>query len=224
MELSNIKPVAILCSYLCLAAVLTAQILRLLYQAKIRPQTQRQDPHHRPPKSAHLVIFATLAVVSLVITWYYMLAFFRLSYQTWARNNSLSLPTRLWRSDVLLARNEDVGGLHLGAWLRDTKLFKDAWETVIDGRVRFWWSQQIFLITTIWSVFLGVEGAGRVHPTRSKLTGQCSRQPTQDTALMDIYASRTDRCNLVCNELVISRRVILGSRIWGYEESTVRER
>ena len=159
MEASNIKPVTILCSYLCLAAVLTAQILRLLYQAKIRPQTQQPDPHYRPPKSAHLAIFATLAVVSLGITWYYMLAFFTLSYQTWAHNNSVPLPARLCGSDVLLARNEDVGGLHLGSWLRDTKLFKDAWETVIAGKARFWWSQQIFLITTIWSVFLGIEGA-----------------------------------------------------------------
>ena len=177
MEASNIKPVTILGSYLCLAAVLTAQILRLLYQAKVRPQTQQQDPRYRTPKSAHLVLFATLAVVSLVITWYYMLAFFKLSYQTWARNNNVPLPVRLWRSDVLLARNEDVGGLHLGPWLRETKLFKDAWETVIDGKARFWWSQQIFLITTIWSVFLGVEGAQRVLHIRSRLTGQYSRQP-----------------------------------------------
>ena len=168
MEASNVKPVAILCSYLCLAAVLTAQILRVLYQAKIRPQTQRQDPHYRPPKSAHLIIFTTLAVVSLAITWYYMLAFFTLSYQTWTRNNNVPLPTKLWGSDIHLARNEDVGGLQLGAWLRDTKLFKEAWETVIDGSVRFWWSQQIFLITTIWSVFLGVEGAQRILHTRSQ--------------------------------------------------------
>ena len=171
MEASNIKPVTILCSYLCLAAVLTAQILRLLYQAKFRPQTQRQELHYQPPRSAHLVIFATLAVVSLVITWYYMLAFFTLSYQTWTRDNNIPLPARPWGSDVLLAGNEDVGGLHLGPWLKDTKLFKDAWETVIDGKARFWWSQQIFLITTIWSVFLGVEGARRVPHPISRLTG-----------------------------------------------------
>ena len=209
MEASNIKPVAILCSYLGLAAVLTAQILRLLYQAKFRPQTPQQNPHYRPRKSTYLVIFATLAVVSLGITWYYMLAFFTLSYQTWARNNGVQLPARLWRSDVLLATNEDVGGLHLGPWLRDTKLFKDAWETVIDGKARFWWSQQIFLITTIWSLFLGVEGAQRVLRTRSKLTGQYSRQPTQDSPVMDIHAPRTDRCNFICHEFVISRHLTL---------------
>ena len=165
MEASNIKPITILCSYLGLAATLTAQILRLLYQAKTRPQSQRQDPQHRTPKRAHLVIFATLAVVSLAITWYYMLAFFTLSYQSWAHNNNVPLPARL---DVLLASNNDVGGLHLGAWLRDTKLFKEAWEIVIDGPARSWWSHQIFLITTIWSVFLGVEGAHRVLPAISK--------------------------------------------------------
>ena len=178
MEASNIKPVTILGSYLCLAAVLTTQILRLLYRAKSRPQTQQQDLHYWNPKSAHLVLFATLALVSLVITWYYMLAFFTLSYQTWARNNNIPLPSRLWGSNVLLARNEDVGGLHLGLWLRDTKLFKNAWETVIGGKARFWWSQQIFLITTIWSVSLGVEGAQRVLHIRSRLMGQYSRQPT----------------------------------------------
>ena len=209
MGASNIKPVTILGSYLCLAAVLTAQILRLLYQAKFRPQTQRQDPHYRNPKSAHLVLFATLALVSLVITWYYMLAFFTLSYQTWARNNSVPSPARFWRRDIFSVINEDVCRLHLGAWLRDTKLFKDAWKTVIDGKARFWWSQQIFLITTVWSVFLGVEGAQQVPYTRSRLTEQCSRQQTQDTTLMDIHASRTDRCNLVCHESVVSRDVTL---------------
>ena len=94
-----------------------------------------------------------------------MLAFFTLSYETWARNNNVPLPAGL---DVLLARNEDGGVLHLGAWLRDTKLFKAACETVIDGPARFWWSQQIFLITIIWSVFLGVEGPHRILQTRSK--------------------------------------------------------
>ena len=74
MEASNIKPVTIQSSSLCLAAVLTAQILWVLYQATTRPQTQRQDTHYEPPNSAHLILFATLAVVSLAITWYYMLA------------------------------------------------------------------------------------------------------------------------------------------------------
>lgn len=46
----------------------------------------------------------------------------------------------------------------LELWLQNTKLFREAWETVIETPSRFWWSGQIFLWTTGWTLFLGVMG------------------------------------------------------------------
>ena len=158
MEASNVRPIAILASYLSLAFLLTVQITRTLRPISKRSRSQKATSAIQQPQAKHLVIFATLAVVSLSTTWYYMLAFFTLSYRTWANEASLALPNGFWGSGGILSGGEDIVGLHLGAWLKDTTLFRDAWETVIDGNIRFWWSQQIFLITMAWSVYLGIEG------------------------------------------------------------------
>jgi hypothetical protein len=48
--------------------------------------------------------------------------------------------------------------LALGRWLKDTKLFREAWEIAVEKSARYWWTQQIFFGTAAWSVFLGIEG------------------------------------------------------------------
>ena len=48
--------------------------------------------------------------------------------------------------------------LALGRWLKDTSLFRDAWEIVIERSGRYLWSQQIFLGAAAWSVYVGIEG------------------------------------------------------------------
>ena len=159
MEATSIRPIAILTSYLSLAALLTGLNLRTIYQANKRARAQPAPSTLRPPRNTHLFIFGTLALISLGTTWYYMLSFFAFSYRDWAHENDLPLPIGLWGTRGLLAGGRDAVGLHLGPWLRDTKLFREAWEAVLDGSIRFWWSQQIFIVTTAWSVFLGIEGA-----------------------------------------------------------------
>lgn len=89
-------------------------------------------------------MFTALAALSLGFTWCYMFSFFAYSYHDWACERGI-VP------DVV-----DVRKLEM--WLRDTKLFKEAWETVSETPQRFWWSGQIFLWTVGWSLFLGVMG------------------------------------------------------------------
>jgi hypothetical protein len=48
--------------------------------------------------------------------------------------------------------------LALGRWLKDTSLFRDAWEIVPERSERYWWSQQIFLGAVAWSVYVGIKG------------------------------------------------------------------
>lgn len=170
MEVSNIRPIAILAAYLSLSALLTCSILRTLYRISKNSRARQSNPSHQRLRSRHLLIFASLAVICLGITWFYMLSFFTFSYQEWAHKEDVALPMGLWGPSGVFDGGKDKIGLHLGLWLRDTKLFREAWETVIDGSIRFWWSQQIFLITMAWSVHLGIEGAAPISPFRSTLT------------------------------------------------------
>ncbi|KAI5847066.1 hypothetical protein DFP73DRAFT_366123 [Morchella snyderi] len=92
-------------------------------------------------------VFTSLAVASLGSTWYYMVSFFMKSYEDWQA------------SQVLMLSND--GELRLGEWLSDVELFQDAWGAVVENPQRWWWSQQIFLATAAWSVFLAAEGSRR---------------------------------------------------------------
>lgn len=68
---------------------------------------------------------------------------------------------RNWEQSVGTLNSQDLDAslmTRLELWLQNTKLFREAWETVIETPARFWWSGQIFLWTTGWSLFLGVMG------------------------------------------------------------------
>jgi hypothetical protein len=76
-----------------------------------------------------------------------MFCFFAHSYRQWESTSSIHL-----------TEDEILANLQLGPWLNDTKLFKEAWGTALETPARFWWTQQIFFFTSIWSVFLGQQG------------------------------------------------------------------
>ena len=150
---SNIRPISILTAYILLAVLLTTTIFRTLLHISKTPSPFPASPRAQKRKAISISIFTLLSLLSLLTTWHYMLSFFVLSYKIWAMRTNTPLPTTLFGRHGIKATT-----LQLGPWLRDTTLFRDAWETVIDGNTRFWWSQQIFLISTVWSVALGVEG------------------------------------------------------------------
>ncbi|KAM6509914.1 hypothetical protein FALCPG4_017550 [Fusarium falciforme] len=143
VDVSNARPIGILVGYLLTCAALTARCLHLLWhRSKISP---RQDASHR--RNA-ILVFSALAAVSLATTWYHMFCFFQWSYQQWA----LSAPAGL-----------DADKLHLGEWLRDTTLFKQAWVSTLERPPRAWWSLQIFGFCAIWSIMLAAQSKkGRI--------------------------------------------------------------
>lgn len=71
-----------------------------------------------------------------------MVAFFIKSYSDWELSQGLGVD----------------GAIRLGLWLKDVKLFEQAWGIVVEEPARWWWSQQIFLATCGWTVFLAAEG------------------------------------------------------------------
>jgi hypothetical protein len=140
METSNIRPIAILTSYLSLALLLSLTIIRSLLTRYSQTSSQSSvSKSKNPSRRNEIYLFSALAAFSLVTTWFYMLSFFTNSYQNWASVG-------------------DMKALDLGGWLRDSTLFKEAWAMAIGTKARFWWTQQIFSFTTLWSFFLGIEG------------------------------------------------------------------
>ena len=97
----------------------------------------------RPPRN-HVRLFAFLASGSLLTTWYYMVQFFRTSYRVWA----------MWRSYYQLSEDH----MHWGLWLKETSLFKEAWEVAITANARYFWTHQIFFFACI--LGLGLEQKG----------------------------------------------------------------
>jgi len=130
----NFRPLAIFSSYMIVATALTLSILYTAY-------SQAQLSSKGPVAKFKVLFFGILAVLSLWTTWSYMFSFFDLSYTTWAS-----------------AHNVHVSDIQLGAWLRDTKLFEQAWATVCLTPGRYWWTHQIFLDAALWSLFVGHEG------------------------------------------------------------------
>jgi hypothetical protein len=140
MEASNLRPIAILLSYLTLAFLLSLSIIGSLLTCS----TQSFPPNSKttiklPPRRNAIYLFSALAALSLGSTWFYMFSFFARSYRDWA---AVAVPN----------------SLDLGGWLRDSALFKEAWGVAISSGERFWWTGQIFPFTTLWSFCLGVEG------------------------------------------------------------------
>jgi hypothetical protein len=124
---SNTRPYLIFFGYLSTCVLLTLYVIQKLAKNYVVLQ---KSPTARPPPRKHVLIFIGLAAGSLLSTWYYMIKYFQASYKTWL----------MWRSYYQFTDDEN----HWGMWLKDTSLFKEAWEIVIVGNARYWWSHQIF--------------------------------------------------------------------------------
>ena len=147
---SNVRAITIFSTYLSTCTLLTSLLVRDLLQ---RYRRRRNDI----PKGniTTCALFAVLASLSLATTWRYMLQFFSLSYHAWAHEHGINVPARPQTFQDLYSW---VGEIHLGSWLGDVKLFREAWEIAMESYGRLVWSQPIFFITTIWAFFIGEQG------------------------------------------------------------------
>jgi hypothetical protein len=159
------RSLPILLSYIALCATLSLHTCQTIH-ARYKTRQSRNDWSSSTTTTSnprrHFRIFVSLAALSLAATWYYMFAFFAHSYRAWAGSQQSLFQQLL----LAAAGSGSVGSgvqststiFKLETWLRDAKLFREAWETVIESSARFWWSGQIFLWATGWSLFLGVMG------------------------------------------------------------------
>ncbi|KAJ5769045.1 hypothetical protein N7520_003604 [Penicillium odoratum] len=139
------RSLPILAFYLTLCATLASTICLKIYR-RYKFQKHQLKWHGTDPKFA---LFVLLAAFSLATTWYYMFAFFRHSYRSWETQQG-PIQKSVIEVEPYLVKWE--------LWLRDCKLFREAWESVSETPAKSWWSGQIFLWTIGWSLFLGVMG------------------------------------------------------------------
>jgi hypothetical protein len=150
------RSLRILAFYLALAVFLTSAVLRDIV---LRADRNSGSSVWKPNRSK-VFLFGLLAVNSLATTWYYMFSFFAYSYHNWACDHGLNDGAPV---------NVTLRNLEL--WLRETTLFKDAWGAVVATPHRYWWSGQVFLWTTAWSLFLGIMG---MQVSGGLASGRCS--------------------------------------------------
>ncbi|KAF1911218.1 hypothetical protein BDU57DRAFT_524986 [Ampelomyces quisqualis] len=107
---------------------------------------QKSTTASQPP-SQHVWLFSALAAGSLLTTWSFMVRYFNMSYKTWL----------MWRSYYEL----DPHHRHWGLWLKETSLFREAWELVVVGNARYWWSHQIFFFALGLGLYMEQKGIRR---------------------------------------------------------------
>jgi hypothetical protein len=147
LDSNDLRAIAIFGGYLSTCGFLTGIIVKDL--------VTEHGKLKRRVSSTPIIVFAGCAAVSLGVTWYYMLSFFSLSYRAWALQHGISPPTQPHHVKEL---RPWIQAIHLGAWLKDVQLFRDAWETAMESYGRLFWSQPIFFITSIWAFFIGDQG------------------------------------------------------------------
>ncbi|KAJ1595569.1 hypothetical protein NDA11_002345 [Ustilago hordei] len=107
-------------------------------------------------------ILVLLAVVSVGLTWYYMLAFLRHSYLAYLERCHLTSyplpppppPFSMKRLDQMIPALH-LRLLRISQWLASLSLFKEAWMEVIKDNTSWWWSGEICIITVgAWALFL----------------------------------------------------------------------
>jgi hypothetical protein len=124
---TNTRPYLIFFSYILTCLGVSVFIIQRIVKKNAALQKSATSS---PPPSKHVWLFSALAVGSLLTTWGFMVQYFNVSYKAWL----------MWRSYYEL----DPHHRHWGLWLRETSLFHEAWELVVVGNARYWWSHQIF--------------------------------------------------------------------------------
>ena len=197
---SNIRPIGLFASYLAAASGLTFFVSRnILFKAfKSLPPSQATRIR-TTNRRKHVILFTSLAVVSLIVTIWQMFRVLSLSYRAWAYEMGQSLP-QSWVGEGGVW-GEGKTGLALGRWLEDTDLLNDALEIAVEKSRRYWWTQQLILAAAAWSIYLSVEGLGTLLISPPMLTNH--RASTEHSTSVGIHAPCPNCWTVFCNKPVL---------------------
>jgi hypothetical protein len=172
---TNTRPYLIFFSYMLTCFGVSVLIIRRIIK---KNAVLKKSTTASLPPSQHVWLFSALAAGSLLTTWSFMVQYFNVSYKTWL----------MWRSYYEL----DPHHRHWGLWLRETSLFHEAWELVVVGYARYWWSHQIFFFALGLGVYMEQKG---IHSSQQTCDtcAKSHRHQTRRQIYLGVHASGTNR-------------------------------
>jgi hypothetical protein len=172
---TNTRPYLIFFSYMLTCFGVSVFIIQRIAK---KHSSLRKSSTAKPPPGKDVWLFSALAASSLLTTWTFMFKYFNVSYKTWL----------MWRSYYEL----DPHQRHWGLWLKETSLFHEAWELVVVGNARYWWSHQIFFFALGLGLYMEQKGTP-LAKFEDVVEIDLHRCETRHQAYLGLYASRTNR-------------------------------
>ena len=147
----NVLGAILLFSYILAALGLTGLISSDLFKAFNTGLNSNANPSRR----INLVlVFAAFAAVSFSSLSYHLLNVLTASYVEWAKTASIPLASSFFGG----LRDNSVSLPNIWTWAKSLALFQDFADIICNDAVRFWWTQQVLLLSIGWNTFMAIEG------------------------------------------------------------------
>lgn len=156
---SNLRPLAIFAAWASTIFALTGLVGSFIYRGDASLPPSQATRHRESRRWKHIQIFGILAALSCLVAFYFEADCLILSYKVWALERGEQLPTALWGEHGIFGDDENTVELQLGRWAHDTFPMVELYDIVFEKSRRAWWSQQLLLGATAWSVFMSIEGS-----------------------------------------------------------------
>jgi len=147
----NVLGAVLLFSYILAALGLTALISSDLLHAFNTLVKSNANPSRR----INLVlVFAAFAAISFSSLSYHLLNILIASYVEWAQTASIPLASSFFGG----LSDHSVSLPNIWTWAKSSALFQDFADIICNDAVRFWWTQQVLLLSIGWNTFMAIEG------------------------------------------------------------------
>jgi hypothetical protein len=155
----NVLGAVLFFSYILAALGLTGLISSDLLKAYNTVLNSKANPSQR----INLVlVFAAFAAISFSSLSYHLLNVLISSYVEWAKTASIPLTPSFFGG----LGDNSVSLPNIWTWARSSALFQDFAEVICNDAVRFWWTQQVLLLSIGWNTFMAIEGRRVSLPIR----------------------------------------------------------
>ena len=163
----NLIGAVIFICYVSLAIYLTGFITGTL----LRPYQSMRSPRSRYgvknlSLERQVQVFSSLSVVSFSVLSYHMTNVLIQSYKAWATAQNIESQDQPEKDGSSLERHVYWPCICLWEWLKNSHLFEDFGNAIVENNSRYWWTQQALLVSIAWSVFMSVEGRISVYVSR----------------------------------------------------------
>ena len=157
---SNNLPILLFGGQTLLVAGLTAHVLLTTRRAARALPPSARTRSQNDLRRRHARIFSAIALLSLASATTFSLVWRAISYVQWAELGNHETPGSLWQGWYGTGE-KGVGNWHLGDWIKDIDLVREADAVAILKPEGFYYTAQHFMGLLASAIFVGVEGHRR---------------------------------------------------------------